>query len=60
MRKIPRAFASNKSKNIRVVVVVDRLEQQMIDLVLMRRKVADAERQAAPEVCELPDLRLMH
>ena len=55
MRKISRATISN-NPNIQVVFV-DHLEQQMVALKALRKKVADAERRAALQVHQPLDLQ---
>jgi len=60
MRRISRATTKN-DRNIRFVFV-DLLEQKMMDIKALRKKVADAERRAAlkPEVHHRLKLPLAH
>jgi hypothetical protein len=57
MRTISRATATNP--NIRVVFV-DLLEQQMIDLNALRKRVTEAERRAAAHAHKPLNLQLTH
>jgi hypothetical protein len=57
MRTISRATATNP--NIRVVFV-DLLEQQMIDLKALRKKVTEAERRVAAHAHKPLNLQLTH
>ena len=58
MRRIPRA-TSTRNPKFRVVFV-DALKQQMTDLKALRKKVAEAERLAAPRVHRPVNLQRIH
>jgi len=48
MRRIPRATSDDDSEIL--VIYVDLLEQDMRDLKALRKRVAEAEKRAAPQV----------